>query len=160
MWQLFCHIGWFPYFFLTFDSFIITLCSSNIIYDSSFLTFGGSLIFFLTIDNSIVTFDSTNITFDNIFIILSGSFIFFLTFDGPIVTLGSTNITFDFTFVTFNGILFFFLKFDSYWVVPTSLITVLLSHSMIPVFFFFFLALDFIVNYIAFHNICMTQIAS
>ena len=142
-----------------FDGFIFTLYSSNITFDSSFVTFGGFLFFFLTFDSSIVTFSSTNITFDSIFIILSGSFIFFLTFDGSIVTLDSTNITFNFTFVKFNGTLFFFLKFDSYWAVPTSLITVLLSHSIIPPPFFF-LALDFIVNYIAFHNICMTQIAS
>ena len=34
------------YFFLTFDGSILTLCSSNIICDSSFLTFGSSLTFF------------------------------------------------------------------------------------------------------------------
>ena len=33
-------------FFLTFDYSILTLCSSNITCDSSFVTFGGSLIFF------------------------------------------------------------------------------------------------------------------
>ena len=38
MWQLFCHIGWFPYFFLTLDGFILTLCSSNITCDSFFFS--------------------------------------------------------------------------------------------------------------------------
>ena len=29
MWQFFSYIWWFPYFFLTFDGSILTLCSSN-----------------------------------------------------------------------------------------------------------------------------------
>ena len=32
--------------FITFDSFILILCSSNITYDSFFVTFGGPLFFF------------------------------------------------------------------------------------------------------------------
>ena len=43
---LFSHIWWFPYFFLTFDDSILTLCSSNITCDIFFLTFGSSLTFF------------------------------------------------------------------------------------------------------------------
>ena len=79
MWQFFCHIWWFFYFFshlpvlsshyvvptsyliilsshlvvllifLTFEAFILTLCSTNIICNSSFVTFGGSLFFLLHI---------------------------------------------------------------------------------------------------------------
>ena len=39
------HSGVHYFFFLTFDSFILILCSSNIICDSSFVTFDGLLIF-------------------------------------------------------------------------------------------------------------------
>ena len=45
-WQFFCHIEWFLYFFLTLDSSILILCSSNITCDSFFLTFGSSFTFF------------------------------------------------------------------------------------------------------------------
>ena len=67
MWQFFSHIWWFPYFFLTFDGSILTLCSSNITCDNSFLIFGGSLIFFLTFDGSILTLCSSNVTCDSFF---------------------------------------------------------------------------------------------
>ena len=45
MWQYFCHIWWFPNFFLIFDGFILTLCSTNITCDCTFVTFGGSFFF-------------------------------------------------------------------------------------------------------------------
>ena len=35
-----------PYFFFTFDNSIITLCNINIIFNCTFVTFGGSFIFF------------------------------------------------------------------------------------------------------------------
>ena len=45
--QYFCQIWWFPFFFfLTFDGFILTLYSTNITRDCTFVTFGGSFIFF------------------------------------------------------------------------------------------------------------------
>ena len=30
IWQSFCRIGWFPYFFLTLNDSILTLCNSNV----------------------------------------------------------------------------------------------------------------------------------
>ena len=62
---------------------------------------------------------------------------FFLTFDGSIVTLDSTNITSDCIFITFSGTLFL-LTFDDlllHWIVPTSLVTVLLSQTIVPFYF-------------------------
>ena len=67
--------------------------------------------------------------------------IFFLTFDNSIVTLGSTNITSNHTFVTFGGTIIFFLHVltipSSHWVIPTLLMTVLFSHLVGPLLFFF-----------------------
>ena len=60
----FCHIWWFPYFFLTFDSSIVTLGSTNITFDHTFLTFSSALIFFLTFDSFIIILRSTNIRCD------------------------------------------------------------------------------------------------
>ena len=139
MWQLFCHIWWFShfFFFLTFDDFILTLCNSNITFDSTYIIIDGFL-FFSHIWRFILTLYSTNITCDCTFITFNGSFIFFshltvlssyyavpilhetvllshlviplfffLTFEDSIVALGYTNITSDYTFVTFSGSLFF-----------------------------------------------------
>ena len=54
-----CHIWWFLYFFfLTFDSSILTLCSTNITCDCTFVTFSGSFFFFfshLTVSSSYCT---------------------------------------------------------------------------------------------------------
>ena len=102
MWQYFCHIQWFSYFFLTFDGIIcdctfiiqrlpylfltfngtiLTLCSTNITCDCTFVTFGVSLIYFLffTFDDTILTLCSTNITYDCTFFIFGGSLIFFFS---------------------------------------------------------------------------------
>ena len=137
MWLYFCHIRWFHYFFLKFDGTILTLCSTNITCDCTFITFSGSLIFFLTFDGSIVILSSTNVTYDRTFLTFSDTLIFsshltvslshwavltshmtvllshsvvhlfFLTCDGSIVTLGNTNILFDHNFLTFGGTLIF-----------------------------------------------------
>ena len=91
---------------IRFDGFIITLCSSNI-----------------TCDNYFVTFDSS---------------LFFLTFDGSFFILCSSSITCDSTLVTFSGSFFFSSHLtvsSSYYVLPTSQVTVLLLHSVVPLFF-------------------------
>ena len=109
MWQFFCHIEWFLYFFLTLADSILTLCSSNITCDNFFVTFWWF------------------------------SFFFFLTFDGSILTLYSSNIRFDSTFVTFGGTFFFsslLILSSLHCIVPTSHVTILLSHSVVPLFFF------------------------
>ena len=64
MWQFFCHIGWFPYFFLTLTGSILTLCCSNITCDSSFVILGGSLTFFLhlTILSSYFALPTSHVT--------------------------------------------------------------------------------------------------
>ena len=64
---------------MIFDSSILILCSTNIIYDYTFFIFIGSLFFF-----------------------------FFAIFDGSIITLNSTNIRFDHSFVAFDDTLIFF----------------------------------------------------
>ena len=98
---------------ITFDSFILILCSSNITYDNFlshlmvplfFLTFNGYL---LTLCSSILTLCNTNITCDSTFVTFGGSFIFFLTCDGSILTLCNFDIICDYFFVTFGGSLFF-----------------------------------------------------
>ena len=115
----FCHIRLFLFFFfLIFNNIILTLCSINITYDYTFVIFGSSLIFF----SHLVVF-----------------LFFFLTFDGTILTLCSTNITCDCTFVTFGGSLIFFLHLmvlSSHSTISTSNVTVLLLHSIVPLFFF------------------------
>ena len=83
MWQFFCHIRWFPYFLFIFDGSILTLYSSNIICDSSFIKFGGSLFFFLTFEDSIVALGHTNITSDYTFVTFSGSLFFSHTWQFP-----------------------------------------------------------------------------
>ena len=61
--QYFCQIWWFPFFFfLTFDGFILTLYSTNITRDCTFVTFGGCFIFFITFDSFILTLCNSNIT--------------------------------------------------------------------------------------------------
>ena len=64
----------------------------------------------------------------------------FFIFDGTILTLCNINITCDYIFVTFRGSLIFFshlIVLSLYCAVPTSHVTVLLSHLMVPLFFFF-----------------------
>ena len=118
--------------FLIFDDFILTLCSFNIICDSSFVTFGSSLTFFLTFDYSILTLCSFNIICDSSFVTFGSSLIFFSYFDSSILTLCSFNITCDNSFVTFGGSFIFFLTFDSFILILCSTLTVLLSHSVVP----------------------------
>ena len=65
---------------MIFDSSILTLCSTNIICDYTFVIFIGSFIIFF----------------------------FFAIFDGSIITLSSTNIRFDHSFVAFDDTLIFF----------------------------------------------------
>ena len=59
---------------ITFDSTILTLCSTNITYNCTFVTFSDFLIFFLTFDGIILTLCSTNIICDCTFITFSGSY--------------------------------------------------------------------------------------
>ena len=107
IWLYFCHIRWFPYFF------------SHLMVPSSHCA----------VLTSHVTVLLSNWWFS----------FFFLTFDGSIVTLSSTNTTYDRTFLTFAGTLIFSWHLTislSHWAVPTSYVTVLLSHSIVPLFFF------------------------
>ena len=115
--QFFCHIGWFPYFFLTLDDFILTLCSSNITCNSFFLTLGGSLTFFsqLMVSSShcAVLTSHVIVLFSHLVVLLSFSHIwwfsyFFLTFDGFILILCGSNITCDSFFLTFGRSFTFF----------------------------------------------------
>ena len=97
----------------------------------------------ITFDGTILTLCSAKITCNCTFVTVGSSLIFFLTFDGTILTLCSTNITCNYTFVTFNDSPFFFffshLMVPSlHYAVPTSHVTVLLSHSMVPLFFLTF----------------------
>ena len=86
MWQLFSHIWWFLYFFLTFDGSILILCSSNITCDSSFLTFGGLLFLsHLTISSSHYAVSTSYVIV--LFSHYAVSLLFSLTFDGSILTL-------------------------------------------------------------------------
>ena len=117
----FSHIWWFPYFFLTFYDSILTLCSSNITCDSSFLTLCCSLTFFLTFDGSIPTLCNFNITYNGSFVTLGGSLTFFSHLTVP----------------------------SSHCTVPTSHVTVLFSHLVVPLLFshiwwfpYFFLTFD------------------
>ena len=95
-----------PLFFLTFDGTILTICSTNIIYNCIYVTFGGSLIFFLHL---IMLFSYCVVLTSHITVLLSHLVnpFFFLTFDGIILILCSTNITCDCIFVTFGGSLIF-----------------------------------------------------
>ena len=116
---------------ITFDDFIITLCSTNITCDCTFATFGSFLIFFFfTFYGIILTLRNINIICDCTFVTFGGSFIFF-TFDGTIITLCSTNIKCD---CTFGGSFIFFLTFDGFIVISgssTSHLIVFFSHSVI-----------------------------
>ena len=107
MWLFFSHIWRFPYFFLIFDGSILTLCSSNIICDNSFLTFGGSLTFFLIFNSFVLTLCGSNITYDNSSVTLRGS----LTFFSHLTVL------------------------SSHCAVPTSYMTILLLDWMVPLLF-------------------------
>ena len=92
----------------------------------------------ITFNGIILKLYSTNITCDCTFVTFSGSLIYFLTFDGSIVTLSNTNITFYCTFLTFGGTLIFFsylIVILSHWTIPTSYVTVVLLHSVVPLFF-------------------------
>ena len=120
-------------FLLTFDSSIITLTSTNIIYDRIFIIFGGLLVFThiwqfhshigqsqhhiwpLLLSHSVVLLFFSYIWLFHCqirkyqhhnwlqFFTFSGYFIFLLTFDSFIVTLYNINITYDHTFVTLGG---------------------------------------------------------
>ena len=92
---------------ITFDGFIITLCSSNIICNSSFVTFADSLIFFLI-------FDSTFPTFSVFFF----SHLTILSFDYAVPT---SHMTILLSYLVVP--LFFFLTFNSFILhcaIPTS----------------------------------------
>ena len=89
-------------FFLIFDYSILTLCSFNIICDSSFLTFDGSFTFFFHINGFILTLCSSNITCDIFFSSHLVVFLLFLTFDDLIIIFCSSNITCDSFFFFFH----------------------------------------------------------
>ena len=101
MWLYFCHIWWFLFFFLIFDNSILSLCSSNITCDCSFVIFGGSHFFFPHIwwlychirqyQHNIWQYFCHILWFFFPYLIVS------------IFTLCSTNITCDCTLVTFDG---------------------------------------------------------
>ena len=107
-----------PLFFLTFDSTILTLCSTNIICNCTFVTFDSSLFLFffshlviplfffshLIVLSSHCAVPTSHVT---VFYHILWYLYFFLTFDGTILTLRSTNIICDYTFVTFGSSFFF-----------------------------------------------------
>ena len=98
------------FIFLTFDDFILTLCSCNVTFDSTFVTFGGFFFFnFFYICWFHPQLYSSNITFDIFLSHLVVPLFFFLTFNGSILILCSSNITRDNYFVTFGGFFFFFI---------------------------------------------------
>ena len=130
MWQFFCHIGWFPYLFLTLDGSIFILCSSNITCDNCFLTFGVSLTFFF----SHLAIPSSHCAVPTLHVIIFFSYLvvpllFFLTFNDSIFKLCDSNITYDCSFVTLGG----FLTFFSHLTIPSSHCIVPISH--VTVFF-------------------------
>ena len=156
MWQFFCHIRWFPYFLLTFDDSILTLCSFNITCHSFFLTFDCSLtFFFLTFDGSILTLCGSNIIYDKSFVTLGGSLTFFshLTVSSSYYAVLTSHVTVFSHIWWFSYFLFFFFSYltipSSHSVVPTSHVTILFSHLVVPLLFshiwwfiYFFLTFD------------------
>ena len=137
-----------PLLFFTFDSFILTLCSSNITCVNSFVIFDDSLFFFshLTVPSShyIIPTSHLIVLFSHLVVHL----FIFLTFDDSIITLCNFNITFDSTFVIYSGsliIIIIFLKFDGVIVILSStniasvlflsLVTVFFSHLVVPLLF-------------------------
>ena len=104
-----------PLFFLKFDGIILTLHSTNITCDYTFVTFCGFLIFF---SHLMVSTTHYAILTPHVTVLLSHSVVplFFFTFYGIILILHSTNITCDYTFLTFSGSLIFF----SHFIVPVS----------------------------------------
>ena len=99
-------------FFLTFDSTILTLCSSNITCDYTFVIFGGFFIyFFLTFDGTILTLCSINITCNCTFVTFSDSFIFFSQFMVPFLhcTVPLSHVLY---FCHIRWFLFFFFFFS------------------------------------------------
>ena len=120
-------------FLLTFDSSIVTLININIIYDRTFVIFGGLLVFthiwqfhsdigesqhhiwpyfchirwFHYFFSHIWLFNCQIRKYQHHnwlqFFTFNGSFIFLLIFDSFIVILYNTNITYDHTFVTLGG---------------------------------------------------------
>ena len=132
---VFCHIWWFFYFFSSHlmvpSSHCVVLTSHVIV----LLSHSVVPLFFLTFDDTIFTLCSTNITYDCTFITFCDSFIFFLTFDGIILILCNTNITYDCILPHMVVPSFFFshlMVLSSHCVLPTSYVTVLLSHSVVP----------------------------
>ena len=120
-------------FFLTFDGFILILCSSNITCDSSCLTFSDSLTFFshLTVPSSHYANSTSHVII--FFPHIGGSLTFFLKFDNFILILCGSNITYDSFFVTLGGSLTFFTHLtvpSSYCAIPTSHVTVLFSKHL------------------------------
>ena len=148
MWQFFLTFGdSLSFFFLTFDGFILTLCDSNITYDSSFVTLGGFLIFFFILDGSLLTLCSSNITCDSFFShIWWFSYFFFFTFDGSILILCSSIIKCVSFFSLLVVPLLFFLTFDGFILtLCNSNITCdsFFSHLVVPLLFFSHLMISF-----------------
>ena len=83
-------------FFLIFNNSIVTLDSTNIKSDFTFITFNGTLFFsHLTVPLSYWLVPTSLLTILLSYLVVA---YFFLTVDSFIVTLDSTNITFDSTF--------------------------------------------------------------
>ena len=140
MWQFFSHIWWFPYFFLTFDGSILTLCNSNITCDSFFSYLVVSLLFF----SHIWRFHSHILQFQHhmwqfFSHIWWFPYFFFLTFDGFIFTLCSSFVICDIFFYHIWWFSYFFFSHlmvpTSHCVVPISYMTVLFSHLVVPLLF-------------------------
>ena len=60
---------------------------------------------------------------------------YLLIFDGSSLILYCTNITYDFIFVTFGCYLYLIVPL-SHWTITISHMTALLSHSVVPFFFY------------------------
>ena len=101
---------------ITFDGFILTLCSSNIICNSSFVTFADSLIFFLTFDSCTVPISHLTVLFPHLVFFFSHLTI--LSFDYAVPT---SHMTILLSYLVVP--LFFFLTFNSFILhcaIPTS----------------------------------------
>ena len=122
------------FYFLTFDGFILTLCSSNIKFNNSFVILFFSSHFTISLSHLAVPTSHLIVLLSHLMVhlfllshlmvplshqaalishltpLLSHSMVpfFCLKFDSSIITFGSVNITYNCTFVIFDNSLFFF----------------------------------------------------
>ena len=116
------------------------MCNSNITYNNSFLTFGGSLTFSSHL--TVLSLHCAVLT-SHMSVLLSHYVVplfFFLTFDNLILILCNSNITCDSSFLTLGDFLTFFsylTVLSSHCAVPILHLTILLSYIIVPLFIYF-----------------------